>query len=84
MNYKILFEKPAQKFILKQPLPQRQRILSAISKLPGEGDRKPLQGHPGYYRLRVGEYRIIYTIENDCPIVRITKAGNRGDIYKNL
>lgn len=47
MNYKILFEKPAQKFILKQPLPQRQRILSAISKLPGEGDRKPLQGPSG-------------------------------------
>ena len=76
--------KAKQKFILKQPLPQRQRILSAISKLPEEGDRKALQGHPGYYRLRVGEYRIIYTIENDYLIVRITRAGNRGDIYKNL
>ena len=82
MQYEILFDKPAQKFILKQPLEQRTRILEAISRLPNEGDRKPMRGYPGYFRLRVGDYRIIYTVENDKLIVRVINAGNRGDIYK--
>ena len=82
MQYKILFDKPAQKFILKQPLPQRERLLKAINKLPDEGDRKMLKGYDGYFRLRVGDYRVIYTVENDILIVRILNIGNRGDIYK--
>jgi len=82
MKYEILFEKPAQKFILKQSPEQRKRLLSAINKLPDEGDRKVMRGYPGYYRLRVGCYRVIYTVENERLIVRIVNAGNRGDIYK--
>lgn len=82
MKYEILFDKPAQKFILKQPQPQRVRLLSAISKLPDEEDRKALKGYAGYYRLRVGDYRVIYTVENDKLIVRVVNIGNRGDVYK--
>ena len=41
-----------------------------------------MKGHPGEYRLRVGSYRILYTVENDVLIVRILNAGNRGDVYK--
>lgn len=82
MKYEILFDKPAQKFILKQPLAQRTRLLSAINRLPEEGDRKTMKGYPGYFRLRVGDYRVIYTVENDKLIVRIVNIGNRGDVYK--
>ena len=82
MQYEILIDKPAQKFILKQTPEQRKRILMAIRKLPTEGDRKILRGYPGYYRLRVGDYRIIYTVEEKVLIVRVVNAGNRGDIYK--
>ena len=82
MQYEILIDKPAQKFILKQTPEQRKRILTAIRKLPTEGDRKILRGYPGYYRLRVGDYRIIYTVEEKVLIVRVINAGNCGDIYK--
>lgn len=82
MQYNILIDKPAQKFILKQPPEQQKRILLAISKLPDEGDRKQMKGYPGYYRLRVGDYRIIYTVEQKQLVVRVVTAGNRGDIYK--
>lgn len=82
MPYKILIDKPAQKFILKQPPEQQRRILIAIGKLPDMGDRKPLAGHPGYFRLRVGDYRIIYTVEHEQLIVRVVTVGNRGDVYK--
>ena len=82
MKYKILIDKPAQKFIMKQPPMQRERLLIAISKLPDDGDRKALRGHAGYYRLRVGDYRVIYSIEQEKLIVRIVTVGNRGDVYK--
>lgn len=82
MKYEILFDKPAQKFILKQPPAQRLRLLSAINRLPDEGDRKAMKGYNGYFRLRVGDYRVIYTVEHERIIVRILNIGNRGDIYK--
>ena len=82
MKYNILIDKPAQKFILKQQPEQRKRLLAAISKLPDQGDIKELKGHAGIFRLRVGDYRVIYTVSNEQLIVRVINAGNRGDIYK--
>lgn len=81
MTYKIQIDKPAMKFIAKQPMQQRQRIMAAIAKLPFEGDIKKMQGSEGY-RLRVGTYRILYTVQDNVLLVQVTNAGNRGDIYK--
>lgn len=82
MKYKIVIEKKAEKFIVKQPKNQQKRILDAISRLPDEGDIKALKGATGYFRLRVGDYRIIYTTENEILTVIVTTVGNRGQIYK--
>ena len=82
MQYKIELDKKAVKFISKQPKPQRERIFKAIYKLPSTGDIKALQGYENYYRLRVGDYRIIYTVDNNVLLVRVIEVGNRGDIYK--
>mgnify|MGYP002523214777 CR=1 FL=1 len=82
MNYKIVFDKPAQKFLLKQPPEQRKRLLSAIKKLPYAGDIKAMHGYTGYFRLRVGSYRVIYSVDNDVLIICVVNIGNRGDIYK--
>ena len=81
MKYKIMIEKPAQKFIKRLDKADKERILRAMAKL-ADGDTKVLQGHRGYYRLRVGSYRIIYTIQNGEYIICIVDAGNRGEIYK--
>lgn len=81
MAYKIIVEKSALKFIKKQAKQEQLRIYNAIKKLP-DGDTKPVQGHKGFYRLRVGDYRIIYTIDNGQYIICIVDVGNRGDIYK--
>lgn len=80
--YKIVIEKPAMKFLRKQPQAQRERLLRAIQGLPDNGDIKPMSGHENLYRLRVGSYRVIYTIEGDLLIVRVLTIGNRGDVYK--
>lgn len=81
MRYQIVIEKRAQKFIRKQPKPQQERLLRAIYQLP-EGDVKQMKGNEGLYRLRVGTYRVIYTIDNDRLIIVVIDAGNRGQVYQ--
>ena len=82
MNYSIVIEKRARQFISKQPQTQRERLLKAIAKLPDEGDIKPLTGRSGFFRLRVGDYRVIHYVEHDRYVVVVIDAGNRGQIYK--
>lgn len=81
MKYQIKIEKDAQKFLKKLPRPDETRVLKAIAKLPDEGDRKQMKGAIRLLRLRVGDYRIIYTVDNGQLIVRVVDAGNRGQIY---
>ena len=82
MKYKIIVEKRAAKFIRKQQPAQQKRIIEALAQLPFTGDIKPMAGMSGFYRLRVGDYRILYTVEEEIITVRVTDAGNRGYIYK--
>ena len=82
MKYQIVIDKPALKFLQKQSPDQRDRLLKAIYKLPELGDIKPMSGHENLYRLRVGTYRVIYTIDNNILTVRVLTIGNRGDVYK--
>ena len=41
-----------------------------------------MQGYSGYFRLRVGSYRVIYSVDNEVLIICVVNIGNRGDIYK--
>ena len=81
MKYQLIIDKGALKFISKQPIQAKKRLLQAISKLP-EGDVIKMSGKFNLYRLRVGSYRIIYTIDNNRLIIKVVEVGNRGDVYK--
>ncbi len=82
MTYKIIIEKQAKKFIRKLNESQQRRVLHAIYQLPDTGDIKTIQGQKGMYRLRVGDYRILYTIDHGELTVFVVDIGNRGDVYK--
>ena len=82
MKYQIVYDKPAVKFLKRQTKEKQKWIIDAIRQLPHTGDIKTLAGHPGVFRLRVGGYRVIYSIENEILIIRILDIGNRGDVYK--
>lgn len=84
MQHRIEIDKKAVKFISTQPMFQQERIFKAIYKLPYQGDIKAMQGNSGYFRLRVGDYRIIYTVDNNVLLVRVVAVGNRGQIYKGF
>lgn len=79
--YQIILKKRAKKFLYGLPVQERRRVVSAIEQLPNGGDIKRLKGHEDLLRLRVGEYRIIYTVDNGALIVYVIDAGNRGQIY---
>lgn len=79
--YQIIVKKRAKKFIDKLPLNDKRRIVLAIEQLPNNGDIKSLKGQNNLFRLRVNDYRIIYTVDNGELIVYVIDAGNRGQIY---
>ncbi|MFZ5591817.1 MAG: type II toxin-antitoxin system RelE family toxin [Bacillota bacterium] len=54
----------------------------ASNPLDNQLDIKPLRGRIGEYRLRVGQYRIIYTLQRDVLLVYVVYIGTRGNVYK--
>ncbi len=86
MIYKIFIERSAQKSLSKIPNPNRNRIIESISGLstiPRPQGAKKLTGRDAW-RIRVGNYRIIYEIHDDKVIILIVKIGHRRDVYKRL
>lgn len=79
--YQIVIKKKAKKFIDRLPLNEKKRVVAAIERLPNGEDIKKLKGHSDLLRLRVGEYRIIYTVDHGELIVMVIDADNRGQIY---
>jgi mRNA interferase RelE/StbE len=74
----IAFARTALKALDRLPRNERERIITAISGLPG-GDVKKLQGREGY-RLRIGSWRVLYRVDGDAAT--ILDIGARGGIYR--
>ncbi|MEV7182326.1 type II toxin-antitoxin system RelE/ParE family toxin [Kitasatospora sp. NPDC093679] len=91
MGHATRFTAHAQRDLLKIPRPDALRILRRLTELQqaldaGDTDAfdiKALQGHNARWRLRVGDYRIVYTVDDGKLIVWVLAAGNRRDIYRN-
>jgi len=77
MNH--LITKEAAKALQRMDANTRQRICSGIEKLPA-GDVRKLRGYKNSYRLRIGEWRIIYTMTG--REISIDAVLPRGDAYK--
>ena len=77
----IIYSKSAVKAINSMDKPTKQRIRAGIEKLPF-GDVKKLQGKVNDYRLRIGDYRIIYTMAEGR--IEISDILPRGQAYKRL
>jgi mRNA interferase RelE/StbE len=82
-TYRIEFEKAAQRFLDKQDKSQRIRLYKAIYRLPDGTDIKKIKGH-NLYRLRVGDYRILYNVDDVIKVITIENVDNRGNVYKRL
>jgi mRNA interferase RelE/StbE len=75
------FSNDAMKAIGKLDSNTAGRIFKGIMSLPKKGDIKALEGnHAGQFRLRIGDWRIIYTIENNIILVGFILP--RGSAYE--
>ena len=83
MIYKIKFEKKAFQELDKLDQIISRRILRNIKELKENFHTKDVRRLKGQdnYRLRVGNYRVLFYIEND--LIRIVKVGHRKNIYKS-
>lgn len=76
------YSKQALKAISGMDRPTKQRIKVAIESLPN-GDVKPLKGSKMSYRLRVGNWRVLFSCPDNDTIL-IEKIAPRGEIYKGV
>jgi mRNA interferase RelE/StbE len=83
-SYKIEIKKSAQKEIQKLPDLDMKRIVKKIESLatnPRGPDSKKLSSEERY-RVRVGQYRILYEIYDDVLVVMVVKIAHRKDVYR--
>ncbi len=83
-NYKINLKKTAQKQLKSLPEEIRNRIIAKIDNLaidPRPLGCKKLKGNDNLWRIRVADYRIIYSIYDQELIIYIFKVGHRREIY---
>jgi mRNA interferase RelE/StbE len=85
-EYKIYFRQSALKELEKIPKKDLKRIIKRIetfSENPRPPGHEKLSGHERY-RIRQGNYRIAYSIQDQDVTVWIVKVGHRRDIYRKL
>lgn len=85
MSYQVTITADARKELKRLPRAVVVRITRKLVAL-GEDPRPPgclkLKGNEGImWRVRVGDYRILYTIEDELRVVDIRKIGNRREVY---
>lgn len=87
MAYRIQIKPQAEKALAKIPNPHRRRIANAIdglAKAPRLEGCTKLTGADDAYRIRVGDYRIVYEIVDKVLIVYIVRIAHRKEVYRGL
>ncbi|HEX4806309.1 MAG TPA: type II toxin-antitoxin system RelE/ParE family toxin [Conexibacter sp.] len=83
MTYRIELRPAAIRALTKLDSPIARRIQGAIALLaedPRPPASRPLRGRPGL-RVRIGDYRIIYSVADDVLLVVVVTRGHRRDVY---
>jgi len=84
-TYRVEFTSAAAKEIRKLDPGVRNRILAAITAL--EGDPRPsgckkLVGEDDAWRIRIGDYRVLYEVLDDVLVVTVVRVAHRREVYK--
>ena len=79
---RFFYSKTSVKYLQTLERKVAHKIIKAIEKLPSEGDTRKFRGKriKNIYRLRVGKFRVVFSLEKD--IIKVIKIDTRGDVYK--
>ena len=86
-DYWVTFARSARKELERLPSPIGRRILDhieALAKAPRPPGVIKLQGNKNLWRMRVGDYRVIYSIDDGARAVDISVIRHRRDAYRQL
>ncbi len=86
--YKVRLLPPAQRFYAKIERPLAKKLARCFEQLEHEPRRhsniKPLNGKlAGYYRYRVGDYRVVYRIDDRDRVIIVTIIAHRREVYES-
>lgn len=87
MNFTVTYERKAARSLRKIDSVQRKRIeatVEALAEDPRPTGATMLQGAHGTYRVRSGNCRVLYVIDDGIHVVTITDIGHRSAIYKEV
>lgn len=84
-DYSVTFARSARKELEALPIPYIERIVARIEALisePRPRDCKKLQGEENLWRIRIGDYRVVYAVYDEKRIIDIIAVRHRKDIYR--
>ncbi len=87
MSYRIAVKKSAAKALKKIPKPDRKRIIKKIDNLAEDlpdPDTTKMKGNNPFHKVRTGDYRIIYEVQEEVLVILAVKVGHRKDVHRNL
>ncbi len=85
MTYKIEFENRIEKQLTEIPRNDVKKLIKRIEKLadtPFPAGHEKLQGTENLYRIRQGDYRVLYSVFEDRLVVLVVKVGHRREVYR--
>ena len=87
MKHSIEFKRSAAKALQKIPRSDRRKIRDRIDSLaeslPDPATTK-MKGDNPFHKVRVGDYRIVYEIQESVLVILVLKIGHRKDVYRHL
>ena len=84
-SYRVSFRHSAEKELQKIPRSDLRRVLGKLGSLsshPRPAGAQMLKGEDRYYRIRQGDYRVIYELDDPGRQVTIIKVGHRREVYR--
>jgi len=86
MSYQVVVPKPVQKQLDRLPDRVHEQVLQrlmALKENPRPRGCVKLKGHENEYRIRIGDYRIRYEIDDEESIVLLLHCSHRKDAYRH-
>ena len=87
MAYRVELKPSAAKALARLPRRDQRRVarkIDALAENPRPNAARKLSGADALYRVRAGDYRILYQVQDDVLLVLVVRIGHRRDVYRNL
>jgi mRNA interferase RelE/StbE len=86
-DYAVVFVRSARRELEALPEKLAERIMAKIrplAKTPRPSGAKKLKGESDLWRIRVGDYRVLYEIHDEIRVIEISYIRHRRDVYRDM